>query len=357
MFHVKRDGVRSYHMPPLKRIESDGESIWLKYWDGNDRLKSQPIRLSAAVLFNDGKVSWLYGVPETLPEGKAAVIEGKLRLDGARGHKNLAFDATATASATENAEGSQADRFSPDKAIDGDPVTGWVGKVPAGGAVSFQLDFGKSHTIGSIALHASCVPPDPDVVETSVDGKEWTVVPEPPEVLPTFDYSFAAYWENLARDARFVRFTKKNAKDGRYPGHPRSRGYFGIIDISVHARPNESIFDRPSLVLQREGERNFAIVVDRNGTVRFGGVDKNGTHFRREYIRDIEVDFGQQADFRLILREDMGEFYINDYQIGLLNLAGPNSPTGRIGFTGIGGECRASDLKAWHSNPGAAEEE
>ncbi|WP_052882841.1 discoidin domain-containing protein [Kiritimatiella glycovorans] len=355
MFHVGRDNGRSYHMPPLKRIESDGESIWLKYWEGNDRLKSQPIRLSAVEPFDDGKASWLYGVPETLPYGNAVVVEGKLRLDGARGERNLALDATATASATEEAEWNQADSFSPDKAIDGNPATGWVGHAPVGGAVSFQLDLGESQSIGSIALHAS-VPPD--FVETSVDGKEWTVVPDPPQVFDARNYSIGAYWENLGRDARFVRFTKKNAEDESWPGlpggNPTWRGYFGISDVGVYARPSKSISDRPSLVLRREGERDFAIVVDRDGTVRFGGVDKDGTHFRREHVRDIEVDLGQQADFRLILREDMGEFYLNDYQIGLLNLAGTNPLIGRIGFTGIDGACRASDLKAWHSDPDAS---
>jgi hypothetical protein len=67
--------------------------------------------------------------------------------------------------------------------------------------------------------------------------------------------------------------------------------------------------------------------------------------------RNIDVNFGSKAKFRLILRADMGEFYLNDYQISLMNLAGPDRLTGRIGFFGFDAECPVKDIRAWNSDP------
>jgi hypothetical protein len=52
----------------------------------------------------------------------------------------------------------------------------------------------------------------------------------------------------------------------------------------------------------------------------------------------------------------MGEFYLNDYQISLMNLAGPDRLTGRIGFFGFDEGCPARDVKAWNSDPNYKEE-
>jgi hypothetical protein len=343
MFHVRRDGRRSYHMPPLKLVESDGESIWLKWWDGNNRLKSQPIEVSVPVPSTRQETAWLHVVPEKLAGGKGVVVEGKLRLESnAETAKNLACDATATAVGTLESELEGADFFAPGKAVDGDPSSGWIGQAPVGETVSFHLDLGGGRQVGRIMLHATGVP---DRVETSSDGAEWRALPGRPDVLSCRNGTFVCYWEDLVCDARYIRITEKTAKQRKWPG------YFGIIDAGVYSEPNESIIGRPALVLRREGERDFAIVIGRDGTVRFGGIDKDGTHFRWENACDIDVDFGNEADFRLILREDMGEFYVNDYHIALINVSGPNPLTGQICFTGDADGCHAREVKAWNTAP------
>jgi hypothetical protein len=109
------------------------------------------------------------------------------------------------------------------------------------------------------------------------------------------------------------------------------------------------------LVLERTGDKDYAILVGPDSTVMFGPIDKDGSHFRYGLHRNIDIDFGDEATFRLILREDMGEFYVNDYQISLINLAGPNRLTGRVRFVGVGESCPVRDLKAWHSDPDYSE--
>jgi hypothetical protein len=346
MFHVRRDGRKSYYMPPFKLVESDGESLWLKWWNGNERLKSHPVRVSAPVRSTQEKATWLHLVPEKLGGEKGAVVEGTMRLEaGSMAKKNLACGATATASATLESEASGSGAFGPDKAIDGDPATGWVARAPIGNDVSFQLDLGAAHHLGHLALHTTALP---DRAETSIDGQQWRVLPTRPVVVPCLNGTFAVYWEDMAAEARYVRITASTGENRRWPG------CFGIIDASVYEEPNDSITGRPSLILQRDGDRDFAIVLDRDGTVRLGGVDKDGSRFRCENVCDIDGDFGNEAEFRLILRQDIGEFYLNDYHISLLNLSGANRLTGHLGFTGIGQECRASKLKAWHSASDAA---
>ncbi len=111
------------------------------------------------------------------------------------------------------------------------------------------------------------------------------------------------------------------------------------------------------LVLERTGATDYAILIAPDGTVQFGTIGKDGKHFRSVHERNIDVDFGAEAKFRLILRADMGEFYLNDYQISLMNLAGPDRLTGRIGFFGFDKDCPARDVKAWHSDPAMAGEQ
>jgi hypothetical protein len=134
----------------------------------------------------------------------------------------------------------------------------------------------------------------------------------------------------------------------------------GITDVRICEEPYESAGHVDSgnagLVLERTGETDYAILISPDGTVKFGTINKNGKYFRCVHERNIDVDFGSEAKFRLILRDDMGEFYLNDYQISLMNLAGPDRLTGRIGFFGFDEGCPARDVKAWNSDPNYKEE-
>ncbi len=80
MLWMMRDGKRSYHFPLLKKVEREGESLWLKWWQGNEKLKSRPVALAAPAANKQVEGCRRFDVPETLDLSKGTVIEGTIRL-------------------------------------------------------------------------------------------------------------------------------------------------------------------------------------------------------------------------------------------------------------------------------------
>jgi len=42
------DKSRRYHVPPFKLVESDGENLWYRWWQGNEKLKAHAIDVGQA---------------------------------------------------------------------------------------------------------------------------------------------------------------------------------------------------------------------------------------------------------------------------------------------------------------------
>ncbi|AKJ65635.1 discoidin domain-containing protein [Kiritimatiella glycovorans] len=358
MFWVRRDGPRYYHFPLLKKVVREDQSLWLKWWEANDKLKVHEIALSAPEETNGGGGYRRFDSPETIDFSKGTVIEGKLRLaKKTAAPRNLARDAAVTG--TPGVEDiNKAGGFEARNAVDGDPATHWQPDVALGETAELHLDLGAVRSIGRIRIDSRTV----ESVELSADGKTWHPAPPSEDYEPeTFDLNglaarFSHYYEPLDVRARYVRIT--NRAPSKAEAKPHVFSQIGITDIGIFEVPFLTAGREDStlagLVLEREGDKDYAILIGPDSTVMFGPLDKDGSPFRYGMHRNLDIHFGDEADFRLIIRGEMGEFYVNDYQVGLINFSGPNRLTGKIGFVGSGGERAISDLKAWHSDPDAS---
>jgi hypothetical protein len=352
MLWMRRDGKRRYHFPLLKKVVCDDQSLWLKWWEANDKLKVHEIALSAPEEMSGTDGYRRFDVPETIGFSKGTVIEGKIRLGKERAvPRNLARGADVTGTpAIEDVN--KAGGFGWRNGVDGDPGTHWIADVALGEKGELRLDFGAVRPIGHVRIESRNV----ESLELSADGKTWQRAAPSQDYQPEAGDSLGnkaapvwSYYEHLDARARYVRIVNRASKKSR---HFRLAG---ITDIGIYEAPCQTAGRENStvagLVLKRSGDKDYAILIGPDSTVMFGPLDKDGSHFRYGLHRNIDVDFGEEADFRLILRDDMGEFYVNDYQIALMNLSGPNRLTGKIGFVGMGEECPVSELKAWHSDP------
>jgi hypothetical protein len=87
-------------------------------------------------------------------------------------------------------------------------------------------------------------------------------------------------------------------------------------------------------------------LLDARGAAELGSIRANGTEFKAEKRVDREMTFGRPATFRLLLKETLLEFYLDDILIECFTL--PADATGRIGLI-RGSDSRAiGELKAWH---------
>ena len=87
-----------------------------------------------------------------------------------------------------------------------------------------------------------------------------------------------------------------------------------------------------------------AILVYADGHCEFGEISADGSQWDVVNRVDREMDFGPVPTFRLLLKESLLEFYLNDILIECYSL--PANSTGQIGL--LGGEpIRIKDIKAW----------
>jgi hypothetical protein len=88
-----------------------------------------------------------------------------------------------------------------------------------------------------------------------------------------------------------------------------------------------------------------AIQVGPGGVSEIGPTHGDGTGFRCEERTDRQARFGERARFRLLLKQSLLEFYLDDLLMHCHAM--PQKATGRIGIVGGGSEGEAHDLKAW----------
>lgn len=88
-----------------------------------------------------------------------------------------------------------------------------------------------------------------------------------------------------------------------------------------------------------------AVLIGANGAAQLGKMEGNGSGFAMEKQVDREMQFGNPARFRLLVRHSLLEFYLDDILIECFSL--PTTATGRIGL--IHGESRKAinDLRVW----------
>lgn len=120
----------------------------------------------------------------------------------------------------------------------------------------------------------------------------------------------------------------------------------GIVMEGTLKLPDKADSPRRGLYIECGDSRGSAVLLDARGAAELGSIRANGTEFKAEKRVDREMTFGRPATFRLLLKETLLEFYLDDILIECFTL--PADATGRIGLI-RGSDSRAiGELKAWH---------
>ena len=93
-----------------------------------------------------------------------------------------------------------------------------------------------------------------------------------------------------------------------------------------------------------EGEGVGILVLP--GLTQIGTIRGDGTAFRLDSFVNRQMDFGLSPRFRLMVRESLLEFYLNDILIQCYAL--PRRATGRIGIISAGSGPAIAELSAWN---------
>jgi hypothetical protein len=338
-FGRSADGLQWETLPPFKQVVREGEDLWLKWWPGNEKAKAEPVVLDA-------------GVPKPLDMNRGIVLEGVCRLPRTA-ETDLAFQAKATASQTADC-GNLPGSIRPGNAIDGRPETFWASAGRTGEPDFFDLDLGRAQDVGRIELQwllpawktRTTLHQEPfaGILQLSADGKAWDAIDSsagqhslPMPSAGVAQFSHWSCWQELNHRARYVRV--------RMPPFGRDGAGLGLCELSIHAQGRRDLDESaPGLRIACEGPDDYAILLERDGTVRFGLVGKDGRGFRAEIRRRLQIHLPAEPRFRLSMRRNLGEFYLEDSFVSSFKLEKPPS---RIGTTGAGMACR----KGWCTAP------
>jgi hypothetical protein len=85
----------------------------------------------------------------------------------------------------------------------------------------------------------------------------------------------------------------------------------------------------PAIFFDQGGGKGQCLAFSRDA-VKFGNIKADGGEFKPVQTSDRAIDFGAVIKFRLLIRENMLELYVNDYLMNLKRFA----CNGRIGFMG-----------------------
>ncbi len=102
---------------------------------------------------------------------------------------------------------------------------------------------------------------------------------------------------------------------------------------------------RRGLYLECGENTGAALLLDHRGAAELGTISADTSGFAVEKQIDREMQYGSPARFRLLLKDSLTEFYLDDILIECFSL--PRDATGRIGLIGGDGVKVFGDLKAW----------
>jgi len=114
----------------------------------------------------------------------------------------------------------------------------------------------------------------------------------------------------------------------------------GTIKLPTVGQP------RRGLYIQCTTDSGSAILIDSNGKAELGSMKSDGSGFKAEKRVDRDMVFGRPATLRLLLKQSLLEFYLDDILIECFSL--PEDATGKIALI-CGNDSRAiGKLKAWY---------
>jgi hypothetical protein len=120
----------------------------------------------------------------------------------------------------------------------------------------------------------------------------------------------------------------------------------GVILEGTLGLPGTGDAGRRGLFIECGKNSGVAALLDSRGAAELGPLQADGTGFKAEKRVDREVPFGQSPRFRLLLKQSLIEFYLNDVLIECFSL--PGQATGRIGLIPGAGSESMTNLMAWH---------
>jgi hypothetical protein len=359
---------RCYHVPPFKLVESDGESLWYRWWKGNEKLKVHPVDPGSFEPMEGSGGSIL--IPEEpLPVEKGILVEGIIDYNGIdipAKEADWAEGAITSSSSGRNWKDGPIDGF-PEAAIDGNPETSWrINADNAGDEVWYELDFGTSRPIGRLRILWWQRDYLSYKIELSEDRINWETVcsEEVTDEVVLYSgqehmFSEITFVNGLSKKARYMKILAKTPEVIKRI-NPRGNyeigflaGKCGLVEINVYERPDVTVGKEsgslPGLYFECEGGGGEAVLFSPNGLAHFGWINENGTGFEKYLEREIGTSPGKQSSFRIVQRDDLAELYLDDYHLYIMHIR--KTPTGRLGLITSGGENHIKDLKVWHADP------
>jgi hypothetical protein len=336
-----------YHVAPFRRVEAEGKSIWFKWWEGNEKLKVHKLPASLETLGGTGNN--LRMLREVFDLSRGLVLEASLK-QGREPETNLALSSSGTACNVYSRDWFPEGYFAPANAVDGRETTCWGGlRAEDPDSMRFDLDLGRNLPVGRIRAKFMGQPPQVSL-KYSTDGSEWTASGSDPESLP----HEVRLWEHLDISARYLRHDFVLGPAGTAGFFEKlNKNTIRMSELEVYSEPVERIGKEAcGLVLETLPGEGYGWLVERSGRVRFGLVSEDYSLFQCLRTRDLEVDLGRRAEFRIVMRDDLVDLYVNDYQVDYYYLD-QERPNGRIGLYSAGKSSGKPDVKAWRPDPAA----
>jgi hypothetical protein len=110
-------------------------------------------------------------------------------------------------------------------------------------------------------------------------------------------------------------------------------------------QPFPGHLDLGGVYLEWESGRGVAAFVDRACAGEIGIMDAEGNFWRPGGTERRDYMLGDSARFRLLVKESMAEFYVDDIFLRAFSL--PSRATGRVGFLGPDAQSAALSCRVW----------
>jgi hypothetical protein len=121
-----------------------------------------------------------------------------------------------------------------------------------------------------------------------------------------------------------------------------------VLEGKVSVRSSGKPFTGAGFFIEESGGRGTGILAQTNGVTEFGIYGKSQLGYG--FVVDDTVDVGlapvKEHNFRLLLRRELVEFYLDDQLVQCYSLP-VESHSGRLGFFAANGEVKFSEIHAW----------
>jgi hypothetical protein len=119
-----------------------------------------------------------------------------------------------------------------------------------------------------------------------------------------------------------------------------------VIEGTLSGIESPPVAGRNGIFFDQGNGQGHCLLLGRDA-VLFCEVKADGSDLRVRQTSTRDLDFGSVLMFRLVIKDDMMEFYVNDYLMNLQRV----KCNGRIGFIGSDDKVVFNNIKVWQSDP------